>query len=267
MAHVVVFRLEAPIAAFGDLAIGERRSSDRRPAASAVLGLVAAALGLRRDDLRHNDLAAAWRIVTRADGIGAPLADFHTAQTPPQRRGRGFATRRAELADRLDLATVVSRRDYWTDAAFTVLLWPSDGTGSPVAAEDVANALARPNWALAVGRRACPPSRPLAPRALDAATVLEAFAVWDAAEQVDRARALAAGHRLPPHALGDPARRDAFALDGDFDRERPLHGAFVGLAVDRRGRRRDRVVDRRQWLFEARDEVLAHRAETEGSGP
>lgn len=267
MAHVVVFRLEAPIAAFGDLAIGERRSSDRRPAASAVLGLVAAALGLARDDPRQGDLAAAWRVVTRADGLGAPLADFHTAQTPPQRRGRGFATRRAELADRLDLATVVSRRDYWTDAAFTVLLWPGDGTGNPAGAEDVANALARPNWALSVGRRACPPSRPLAPRVFVATTVLDAFSAWDTAERADRTRALEAGHLLPHHALGDPVRRDAFALDGDFDRERPLHGAFGGLAIDRRGRRRDRVVDRRQWLFEARDEVLAHRAETEGSGP
>lgn len=264
MAHVVVFRLEAPIAAFGDLAIGERRSSDRRPAASAVLGLVAAALGLRRDDLRQGDLASAWRIVTRADGVGAPLADFHTAQTPPQRRGRTFGTRRDELADRLDLATVVSRRDYWTDAAFTVLLWPADGVGDRAAAEEVAGALARPAWALSVGRRACPPSRPLAARVIEAATVLDAFAAWDAAERSDRARAIEAGHVLPHHVVGDPTRRDAFALDGDFDQEQPLQDAIVGLAVDRRGRRRDRVVDRRQWLFEMRREVLAHSAGTEG---
>ncbi|NLH82473.1 MAG: type I-E CRISPR-associated protein Cas5/CasD [Phyllobacteriaceae bacterium] len=263
MAHVVVFRLEAPIAAFGDLAIGERRTSDRRPAASAVLGMLAAALGIGRDDPRQADLAAAWRIVTRVDALGAPLADFHTAQAPPRRRGRGFATRADELADPLDLATIVSRRDYWTDAAFTVLLWPADGLGDRVTAETLVAALTRPVWALYVGRRACPPSRPLAPRAIDAATVVEAFTGWDEAEGRDRVRAKEDGCVLPRHAVGDVSRRDGLALDADFDDGRPLHPAFAGLEVDRRDTRRDRAVDRRQWLFEPRDEILAHRDDRE----
>lgn len=263
MAHVVVFRLEAPIAAFGDLAIGERRTSSRRPAASAVLGLAAAALGIGREDPRQSDLAATWRVVTRDDGLGAPLADFHTAQTPPRRRGRGFATRADELADPRDLATIVSRRDYWTDAAFTVLLWPADGLGDRVTAETLVAALARPVWALYVGRRACPPSRPLAPRCFDAGTVVEAFADWDETERAARAQATASGGILPHHSAGSVSRRDALALDADFDVGRPLHSAFAGLEVDRRDTRRDRAVDRRQWLFEPHDEILAHRTDRE----
>ena len=42
------------------------------------------------------------------------LADYHTAQVPPARRGRVFRTRREELSAS-DLGTILSRRDYHVD--------------------------------------------------------------------------------------------------------------------------------------------------------
>lgn len=257
MADVVVFRLEAPIAAFGDLTVGERRSSHRRPSASAILGLVASALGIGRTDPGHEALAARWRIALRADHLGAPLADFHTAQTPPQKRGRGYATRAAELAVKTDLATIVSRRDHWTDAAFTVALWPSaEPTDSPDAIA-IAAALARPVWAPFAGRRACPLSRPLEARVIAADTVVAAFAGWDAAEAAARARAEAEGLALPTHRVGT-----TYALDDDFGVGGPLASAAADLASDRREIRRDRLVSRARWQYEPRGEILARAATT-----
>lgn len=255
MAEVVVFRLEAPIAAFGDLTVGERRTSHRRPSASAILGLVASALGIGRSDPGHEELAACWRIALRADHLGAPLADFHTAQTPPQKRGRGYATRADELAVATDLATIVSRRDHWTDAAFTVVLWPSGATTDGPAAAAIASALARPTWAPFAGRRACPLSRSLEPLVVDAETVVDAFDAWDAAEAAARGRAEALGLDLPIHHVGS-----AYALDDDFALGGPLAAAFGDLGLDRREIRRDRLVNRSRWQFEPRGEILARAA-------
>ena len=116
MTEFLTFAVAAPIAAMGELAVGERRSTWDRPGRSAVLGLVAACLGLERDDeAAHADLEAGFGLALRVQRMGTLLADYHTAQVPPARRGRRFATRAEELAAD-DLETILSRRDYRVDA-------------------------------------------------------------------------------------------------------------------------------------------------------
>ena len=241
MADVIVFRLDAPLAAFGDLTVGERRSTHTRPAFSAILGLVAGALGIACDAPGHESLAAGLAMAVRCDGLGAPLADFHTAQTPPQRRGRGYATRKDELATKADLGTIISRRDYWTDAAFTVLLWPHADTPYPAA--EIASALNRPKYAGFVGRRACPLGRPPAAKLVSAATVSEAFAAYEFALAPHEAR-------LPPRGIGE---------DIAFD---PALAEVLGaLTEHRREMRRDVVLNRARWQFAPRAEGVARRQE------
>lgn len=256
MAGVVVFRLEAPIAAFGEIAVGVHRGTHRRPSVSGILGLVSAALGLPRDAPEHEALARHWRVATRLDGLGAPLADFHTAQTPPERKGRRFATRRDELADPLDLATIISRRDHWTDAAFTVAMWPNGDPASAPDAEMIAKAMSRPRWTPYAGRRACALSRPLAARVVQAETLSQAFEAWDTAERAARARA-----GWNAHTVGD-----ALAVDESFAPGGDLAAAFEGLVAERREFRPDRLVSRARWQFDMRTEVLAHGA-ARASGP
>lgn len=243
MAEVIVFRFDAPIAAFGDLAVGERRGTHRRPAYSAIIGLVAGALGIVRDAPGHEALAAGLSMAVRCDGLGAPLADFHTAQTPPQRRGRHYATRAEEMAEPLDLGTIVSRRDYWTDAAFTVLLWPN--ADAPYRPEAIAAALNRPKYAGFAGRRACPLGSPPAAKVIAATSVSEAFAAYD--------RALAqaeAETRLPPRSIGEEVAFDP-ALES-------VLGAF---SETRRETRRDFVLSRARWQFGPRQERIARKQE------
>src|SRR5260370_3104027 len=110
MGEHLVFLLRAPLGAMGGVAVGERRAGFDRPGKSAILGLVAAALGLdRSDEAAHRALTDGYGLGLAAIESGHLLMDYHTTQTPPQRRNRQFATRRGEIT--LDeLWTILSLR-------------------------------------------------------------------------------------------------------------------------------------------------------------
>jgi CRISPR system Cascade subunit CasD len=247
MPDLVVFRLAAPMAAFGDIAVGQRRGTHARPSHSAVTGLLAAALGMARDAPGHEELSSSFYLVSRVEEPGAPLADFHTAQAPPQRRGRAFATRAEEVADKRILGTIVSRRDYLTDSAFTVLLWPS--AHRVQAADLLAEALNRPAFAPYIGRRSCPLGAPVAALALPAETIAAAFTAYD--ERTSKHRELA-------RDLGLPWRPSEIAFDAAL---REVRG---GLEVHREETRRDRLVSRARWQFALRSECIARAATPPG---
>lgn len=149
--HFLLFTLYAPMGSFGEVAVGERRMSRARPGRSAVLGLVAAAQGIERsDEAAHRELEDGLHYAVRTDGPGRPVVDYHTAQTPKARRGRTFATRREELSSDA-LHTVLSVREWRTDAFFTVVAWPR--AGRTVDLDAIAECLRRPGFALYVGRK------------------------------------------------------------------------------------------------------------------
>jgi CRISPR system Cascade subunit CasD len=101
MPRYLTFALVAPLAAFGSIAVGERRSGWDRPARSAVLGLVGACLGLdRADDAAQAALAEGYGLALLCYAPGRLLADYHTTQVPSAQRGKRFATRAEELASR-----------------------------------------------------------------------------------------------------------------------------------------------------------------------
>ena len=70
----LVFTLYSPLGSFGEIAVGERRMSWARPGRSAVLGLVAAALGYERtEEAAHQELGR--RLVLRGpDGCSGTTA-------------------------------------------------------------------------------------------------------------------------------------------------------------------------------------------------
>ncbi|MGH8674002.1 MAG: type I-E CRISPR-associated protein Cas5/CasD, partial [Burkholderiales bacterium] len=68
---ILVFRLYAPLASWGDVAVGEYRPSHAYPGRSALLGLIAAALGVDRgDEQRHRQLddELAFAVAVFAEG-------------------------------------------------------------------------------------------------------------------------------------------------------------------------------------------------------
>ena len=72
------------------------RPSTAHPSKSAVMGLVAAALGVRRDqEVELSKLTEGYGMAVRVDRFGKPVKDYHTIQVRPGENN--FATRREEL--------------------------------------------------------------------------------------------------------------------------------------------------------------------------
>ena len=215
MAEFVIFTLAAPMGAFGDLAGHERRDSAEWPARSAVLGLVGAALGVRRDDAEGQEALGRWRVAVSVLSRGTAFRDFHTVQTVPTARIKRPATRRDAL-EALGSGDhpLITWRDYRRDCAFGVALW-----GVEEAAQ-VSEALARPRFTPYLGRKSCPLSAPMAPAVVEAESEVEALA------QVT----------LPPFLAADPAQPLVVASD------EPLDGGRQEI-------RWDDPLDRSQWHF------------------
>ncbi len=173
MRDYLIFRLYGSLAAWGDIAVGEYRPSFAHPSKSAIIGLLAAALGVRRDESeRQKDLSESFLFSVKVDSMGTLLRDYHTAQVPSAKRGVTFRTRGHELANN-KLNTILSSRDYRCDSAYTVAVCMVDG-GSHTAHE-LAAALQKPVFTLYLGRKSCPLAMPLQPQVVSAATLREAF--------------------------------------------------------------------------------------------
>ncbi len=180
MHEFLVFRLYGMMASWGDIAVGESRPTFDHPSRSAIFGLLAAALGIRRDEEeRLSALSNAYRMAVRVDAPGVLLRDYHTSQVPPTGRGRkkhSFSTRREELAiPREDLSTVLSTRDYRCDAVSTVCIW-KDSASAPCSLKELADALNHPVFVLYLGRKSCPLALPVHAQVVAGETLAAALA-------------------------------------------------------------------------------------------
>lgn len=182
MSDYLLFSLYGPLAAWGDIAVGEYRPSFAHPSKSAIIGLLAAALGIRRDEEeRQRSLAASCSFAVRVDSMGVLLRDYHTTQVPSAKRGMTHYTRRSELATD-ELNTILSSRDYRCDAVYTVAITVANG--KPYSLEELASAIAKPVFVLYLGRKSCPLAMPLHPQIINAATLRDALALVPPIEEL-----------------------------------------------------------------------------------
>lgn len=161
MPHFLILRLDGPMQAWGTHTFEDFRPSSLFPTRSGLLGLLGACLGIdRRDHAGLEQLAASVEFTVRVDRSAprpepdkpAPkaavkLPDFHTVLAA--RKVDGSANKNS----------VVTRREYLFDAAFTVAV--GEKSGASVSLEAIAHALRRPCFTPVLGRRACPIARPL----------------------------------------------------------------------------------------------------------
>lgn len=129
----LLLRLAAPLQSWGSCSKFETRTTEKLPTKSGVIGMAAAALGLRRD----SDLSElnTLRFGVRADREGEDITDFHTV-----RAAKDYITYRHYLSDAVFLAGLEGDRE---------LL------------EKIEAALKAPAFPLFLGKRSCPVTLPL----------------------------------------------------------------------------------------------------------
>lgn len=242
----LLFQLYGPMSAWGDIAVGESRVTTTLPGRSALLGMLAAAQGLKRsDEEQFDDLSASTRFAVLTLNSGHFLRDYHTVQVPPASalKKRPARTRRDELkVPKHKLGTILSSRDYRSDAVHRIAV-ESTRAGEHTL-ESLKQALLKPVFPIYLGRKACPPALPLQPLIVEAVSVLDAFR--------------SATFHIPATWLKDIVPNgDIPSLDQP---PYPLsweEGMESGIAPLKTAARRDQPRTRRRWQF---DERIEHQA-------
>jgi CRISPR system Cascade subunit CasD len=151
-----VIRLAGPLQSWGGRSRFNRRDTAAEPTKSGLVGLLAAARGLRRQD-PIEDLVA-LTLGVRTDQPGTMLRDYHTVS---DHRGRPLLSaavggKGSQKPTSPAKYTHVTHRFYLQDAVFLAAV-----SGDEELLQTLADALRRPGFPLALGRRSCPPTLPL----------------------------------------------------------------------------------------------------------
>lgn len=133
----IVMKFEGPLQSYGTSSHFEIRHSDPYPSKSAILGMIASAMGIRREETDQLADLGALRIAVRVDQIGHIFGDYHIAA---KHKPNGVFER-----------NYVTRRYYLEDAVFVVAVEGEDGL-----VDQSYEALKKPYFQLFYGRRSCP---------------------------------------------------------------------------------------------------------------
>ncbi len=254
--ETLIFQVEAPLSSWGETAVGEYRPTADYPGQSAIEGLLAAALGICRENhAAQIALRNSYRMAVGVLSQGRLLRDYHTTQVPSRAdmKKRPHATRRDELALPKDnLNTILSSRDYRQGAAAMIaLLVMPEATYSLM---QLAEALKKPHFVLYLGRKSCPIAVPLYPRIVEAKSITDAFSLY-------QKQLLKRWEDVLPK-MSPPSQRplQKVAWGDDFGDEAL---ALIGIECDMSVLRKDRVITRRGWQFADRYEHIALLVEKE----
>lgn len=133
----ITFRLSAPLQSYGNEASFDRRTTGDYPSKSAVIGMLAAALGYHRDDTRISSLNNLMFAV-RIDQPGTIMTEFQTVEWKKAKRK-------------------ITYREFVQDAAYVVAIGAEDNQ----LADEISWALKHPVFQIFLGRRANMPAGPL----------------------------------------------------------------------------------------------------------
>lgn len=237
MEKYLLFNLYGAMSSWGSIAVGETRPTDRYPSKSAVIGLMAAALGIRRCEEKkllslQQNLGFAVRLNSQAELID----DFHTAQVPIQRalKKQPHFSRKDELQAQ-DLRTVLSNRQYCCDAFYTIILWHRSNQAE---LEKIADKLQHPTFTLYLGRKSCPLSLPIHPYFCTETNIESAL------EKYDKTSAAQYTNKLLKTLLTE---NDSLYTDLDGK----VHSAKHSHQIIRRN---DHLINRKRWQYSERKE-------------
>jgi CRISPR system Cascade subunit CasD len=169
MTHSIL-RFEAPMMSFGAPIVSEEGLIQPFPALSMMTGLLANALGYDHSEAKkHERLQQALSYAVREDVPGEKIVDYQTvdlgsdhmfAHEKSSNEKSVAWTTWGHLDQRAggdaSKETAIRNREYWADAQYTVALH-ADG----LSAEEIEDALRRPERPLFIGRKPCLPGKRL----------------------------------------------------------------------------------------------------------
>ncbi len=170
--------------AFGREAIDQNGPTRDFPDASLLTGLLANALGFRREEAdRHQRLQDRLEYAVRIDREGTGLRDFQTAQL--EKSDIGWTTRGIAEGRRGGAGTYASPhirlRHYRADASLTIAITLQPADEAPTL-QDCLLALDAPARPLFIGRKPCLPSGRLALGILETPSRLAALDIFPVPE-------------------------------------------------------------------------------------
>jgi len=246
----LLFRLYGPLVSWGEIAVGATRHTANYPSKSAIIGLMAAALGIKRSDAENQELMQqGYAIAIEVHAQGSLLGDYHTTQVPDSVGKFCYRTRRDELLMGKDrLGTILSSREYRSDAL--ALIAVKALANAPHDLPAIQKHLEEPRFHLYLGRKSCPLAAPMNPQIVEKNDYYEAFTAYK--------------HKplLPVYndGKGPMSERDRYWLQLGKQR----HYYWDGEAADFSGEidlsrmqtriRRDQPLSRTRWQFMPRQE-------------
>jgi len=256
MNDYLIFRLYGAMASWGDIAVGNIRPSYRQPSKSAIIGLLAAAVGIRRDE--GVKLQELYKLLfsVRVDTFGVPMDDYHTIQTPSDQaikndRGKDYWTRLDEIEaihwrviqskNNKEAGAIQSSRTYFCDALYTIALCENRDDpinwnaidGKITHLNDLTGCLEEPIFSLYLGRKSCPLGLPLQAQVQQASSCQDAISKATFSFQEELTPLLELQETLAWYS------------------EEPLPNSQMKMT------RRDQPVNKISWQFTDRDEYYA----------
>lgn len=233
MSRYLLFQLYAPLVSWGTMAVGEVRHTDVIPTRSALLGLLAAALGIPREqEERLSQFNKHYHFaILPLSSREQWLRDYHTIEVPKENKKQIYYTRRDELTqNRDDLGTMITWREYRCDAYYLIAV--SETEGAPVTLDALANSLITPVFPLYLGRKSCPLALPLAPEILEG-NLAEVFRISE--------------HNLEPDLalLSQGSAPSAICY---------WEGPAEGVEPSEWRLRSDQPISRKRWQFDVRQQ-------------
>ncbi len=182
----LILKLQGVMQAWGEHSFEGLRPSTNFPTRSALIGLLAACLGIERNNRKQQQaLADSILYAVRQDekklvwlGINDEFAwkqhniikmtDYHTVKDA-----------REDYVGLKSHETIVTQREYLLDAAFTLAVWSIEGGAYSL--DQLQAAVCQPRYTPFLGRRSCPISRPLFEARVQAINADEALKMVESA--------------------------------------------------------------------------------------
>jgi len=166
MNSYLAIKLHGVMQAWGGHTYEDLRHSELIPTRSGMLGMLAACIGIDRGDIKGlESLSASVRMAVRLDSKPQRMMDFHTVMDARKVDGKPNPN------------PVVSKREYLSDAQYTVLIQSIPEMGYSL--KSIEQAIKSPVYTPFLGRRSCPLSRPLFDTVLSAIDFKRAFAMCE----------------------------------------------------------------------------------------